>query len=77
MATTRAAKRDTSNLTLPPEKLEEIYTTMRRIRAFEERTADLFEEGLVKGTAHSYIGEEAIAPRHRRLRARCCRRGPP
>ncbi len=61
MATTRAAKRDTSNLTLPPEKLEEIYTTMRRIRAFEERTADLFEEGLVKGTAHSYIGEEAIA----------------
>jgi|ETNmetMinimDraft_26_1059896.scaffolds.fasta_scaffold27766_2 hypothetical protein len=23
------------------------------------------------------IGEEAIAPRHRRLRARCCRRGPP
>jgi 2-oxoisovalerate dehydrogenase E1 component len=61
MATARAAKRDTSNLTLPPEKLEAIYTTMRRIRAFEERTADLFQEGLVKGTAHSYIGEEAIA----------------
>ena len=61
MATTRTAKRNTSNLTLPPEKLEEIYTTMRRIRAFEERTADLFQEGLVKGTAHSYIGEEAIA----------------
>jgi len=61
MATTRTAKRDTSNLTLPPEKLEEIYTTMRRIRAFEERTAELFQEGYVKGTAHSYIGEEAIA----------------
>ncbi len=61
MATARAAKGDNSNLTLPPEKLESIYTTMRRIRAFEERTADLFQEGLVKGTAHSYIGEEAIA----------------
>lgn len=61
MATTRTTKRGTSNLTLPPEKLEEIYTTMRRIRSFEERTAELFQEGLVKGTAHSYIGEEAIA----------------
>ncbi|MDD9917786.1 MAG: thiamine pyrophosphate-dependent dehydrogenase E1 component subunit alpha, partial [Rhodospirillaceae bacterium] len=28
---------------------------------FEERTAELFQEGLVKGTAHSYVGEEAIA----------------
>lgn len=61
MATTRTTKRGSSNLTLPPEKLEEIYTTMRRIRSFEERTAELFQEGLVKGTAHSYIGEEAIA----------------
>ena len=61
MATTRAAKRESSNLTLPPDKLEEIYTTMRRIRAFEERTAELFQEKLVKGTAHSYVGEEAIA----------------
>ena len=61
MATTHAAKRGSSNLTVPPEKLEEIYTTMRRIRAFEERTAELFQEGLVKGTAHSYVGEEAIA----------------
>ena len=58
MATKTARK---SNLSLPPEQLEEIYTTMRRIRSFEERTATLFAEGLVKGTAHSYIGEEAIA----------------
>ncbi|NQV61174.1 MAG: dehydrogenase [Alphaproteobacteria bacterium] len=34
---------------------------MRRIRAFEERTIELFAEGAVKGTAHSYIGEEAVA----------------
>jgi 2-oxoisovalerate dehydrogenase E1 component len=58
MATKTARK---SNLSLPPEQLEEIYTTMRRIRSFEERTATLFAEGFVKGTAHSYIGEEAIA----------------
>ncbi len=58
MATKTARK---SNLSLPPERLEKIYTTMRRIRSFEERTAALFEDGLVKGTAHSYIGEEAIA----------------
>ena len=58
MATKTARK---SNLGLPPERLEEIYTTMRRIRSFEERTAALFAEGLVKGTAHSYVGEEAIA----------------
>lgn len=61
MATVGTARGGKSNLTVPPEKLEEIYTTMRRIRAFEQRTAELFQEGLVKGTAHSYVGEEAIA----------------
>ncbi|MFQ5955712.1 MAG: pyruvate dehydrogenase complex E1 component subunit beta, partial [Kiloniellales bacterium] len=49
------------NLQVEPQVLESMYQTMRRIRAFEERTKELFEEGLVKGTAHSYIGEEAIA----------------
>ena len=34
---------------------------MLRIRLFEERTADLFLEGSVKGTAHSYVGQEAVA----------------
>ncbi len=51
----------TRNLQLPKGELEGLYTTMRRIRAFEERTIELFNEGIVKGTAHSYIGEEAIA----------------
>ncbi len=51
----------TKNLQLPKDELEGLYTTMRRIRAFEERTIELFKEGIVKGTAHSYIGEEAIA----------------
>ncbi|MDP6588690.1 MAG: dehydrogenase E1 component subunit alpha/beta [Alphaproteobacteria bacterium] len=50
-----------SNFQLEPEVLRQVFTTMRRIRAFEDKTAELFKEGLVKGTAHSYIGEEAIA----------------
>ncbi len=45
----------------PPAVLEEMFTTMYRIRRFEEHTAELFQAGIIKGTAHSYIGEEAIA----------------
>ena len=55
------AARGTPNLQLPPDQLRSIYRTMLRIRRFEEQTATLFAEGSVKGTAHSYIGEEAIA----------------
>ena len=51
----------TSNITVEAETLRDLYLTMRRIRAFEDKTADLFQEGVVKGTAHSYKGEEAIA----------------
>jgi 2-oxoisovalerate dehydrogenase E1 component len=48
-------------MTLSGEQLESLYTTMVKIRRFDERTAELFLEGLVKGTAHSYVGEEAVA----------------
>ena len=51
----------TSNVTVGGETLRDLYVTMRRIRAFEDKTADLFQEGVVKGTAHSYKGQEAIA----------------
>ncbi len=50
-----------TNMQVPPEVLSDIYTTMRRIRRFDEHTNDLFQEGFVKGTAHSYVGQEAIA----------------
>src|SRR5262245_30059420 len=43
------------------EMLERFYQTMVRIRRFDERTAELFNSGLVKGTAHSYVGQEAVA----------------
>ncbi len=34
---------------------------MLRIRTFEERAAELFREGVIVGTAHSCVGQEAIA----------------
>jgi 2-oxoisovalerate dehydrogenase E1 component len=43
------------------QELEAIYRCMVRIRRFDEGVADLFKEGLVKGTAHSYVGQEAVA----------------
>jgi 2-oxoisovalerate dehydrogenase E1 component len=47
--------------TVDAEILKRLYQTMLRIRRFDERTVELFNEGLVKGTAHSYVGEEAVA----------------
>ena len=41
--------------------LERLYQVMVRIRRFDEKTAELFNAGLVKGTAHSYVGQEAVA----------------
>src|SRR3989442_1196677 len=48
-------------MTLSGDALESLYTTMVRIRRFDEKTTELFTAGLVKGTAHSYVGEEALA----------------
>ncbi len=38
-----------------------IYRMMQEGRMFEERARDLFLEGLVKGTSHLGIGQEAVA----------------
>jgi 2-oxoisovalerate dehydrogenase E1 component len=46
---------------LGPEALERLYRTMVTIRRFDEKTTELFNAGLVKGTAHSYVGQEAVA----------------
>jgi 2-oxoisovalerate dehydrogenase E1 component len=46
---------------LDGQALESLYTTMVRIRRFDEKTTELFAAGLVKGTAHSYVGQEAVA----------------
>jgi pyruvate dehydrogenase E1 component alpha subunit len=38
-----------------------LYKTMVRIRSFEEKCIELSHKGLIGGTLHLYIGEEAIA----------------
>lgn len=43
------------------KKLLELYTTMLRIRHFEDRIVYLYAHGEVPGLAHLYIGEEAVA----------------
>ena len=47
--------------TIENERLVAIYTTMKRIRAFEEKAVQLFEESRLRGSVHLYIGEEAVA----------------
>jgi 2-oxoisovalerate dehydrogenase E1 component len=50
-----------SNTRLEPGSMLSLFETMLRIRRFEETASDLFKSGRIKGTAHSYAGEEAIA----------------
>ena len=48
--------------TLPPlEERLAIYRKMAEMRAFEQRVYDLFSQGLVQGTSHLGLGQEAIA----------------
>jgi 2-oxoisovalerate dehydrogenase E1 component len=46
---------------LSESDLKSLLRTMMVIREFELRVTDLFKEGVVKGTAHSSAGQEAIA----------------
>jgi pyruvate dehydrogenase E1 component alpha subunit len=39
----------------------ELYRQMLRIRRFEERCAELYSAGKIRGFLHLYVGEEAIA----------------
>ena len=50
-----------SNLRLSVEEMEGFYRTMARVRGFDQKVAELFETGEIKGTAHSYVGQEAVA----------------
>jgi TPP-dependent pyruvate/acetoin dehydrogenase alpha subunit len=42
--------------------LAAVYRTMLRIRRFDEGVADLFKEGLVKGTATATAGRKPSPP---------------
>jgi len=48
-------------MVIEKEKLLEMYRTMVRIRAFEERVSREFAAANIPGFVHLYIGEEAIA----------------
>jgi pyruvate dehydrogenase E1 component alpha subunit len=41
--------------------LSDLYTTLYRIRIFEERCIELYRKGRIRGYFHPYLGEEAIA----------------
>jgi len=43
------------------ERLIHIYTTMNKIRKFEEKAVSLFERNALRGSVHLYVGEEAVA----------------
>ncbi|MET0569727.1 MAG: dehydrogenase E1 component subunit alpha/beta [Hyphomicrobiaceae bacterium] len=47
--------------TIDTVTLERFYYQLCRVRRFDERVAELFLDGTVKGTAHSYVGQEAVA----------------
>jgi len=46
---------------LTRERLLDAYRSMRRIRAFEDKLADLVTAGRLAGFLHLYAGEEAVA----------------
>lgn len=43
------------------ENRKELLRTMCRIRAFDEKVDELYAEGALHGTAHFYVGQEAVA----------------
>lgn len=40
---------------------EQFYTTMYRMRRFEQEVFEFYKRGLMPGLAHLYLGEEAVA----------------
>jgi TPP-dependent pyruvate/acetoin dehydrogenase alpha subunit len=51
---------DTTTVADPAVRLD-MYRMMQEARLFERRAYDLFMEGLVKGTSHLALGQEAVA----------------
>ena len=46
---------------LTGEQVHQMYRLMWRIRLFEEKVLELFKAGTIRGTAHLYVGTEAVA----------------
>ncbi|MCC6175518.1 MAG: thiamine pyrophosphate-dependent dehydrogenase E1 component subunit alpha [Chloroflexi bacterium] len=45
---------------LTREQMLHMFRQMSEIRAFETRAYELYREGVMRGTTHAYVGEEAI-----------------
>lgn len=52
---------DDSELTHPRDFCAEMYRKMVTIRRFEEAVLEIYQQGLMPGLAHPYIGQEASA----------------
>lgn len=50
-----------ATLSYPPELALNLLRDMLRVRIMEERAAELYGEGKIRGFLHLYIGEEAVA----------------
>jgi pyruvate dehydrogenase E1 component alpha subunit len=50
-----------AELPIDPERRLRMYEIQQQVRLFEKRAYDLFLKGLVKGTSHLSLGQEAIA----------------
>ncbi len=61
MAVTSAAPTASLPAELAPDRLRHLYALLWRIRLFEQSVLDLFKQGEIRGTAHLYIGMEAVA----------------
>lgn len=61
MIARRRAAAPADNYEASAEEVAGLYRSMLRIRRFEETATQLFLKGEIKGTAHSYIGQEAVA----------------
>jgi len=48
-------------MSLPNEELLQVYREMLLLRRFEERMAQLYQQGKIGGFCHLYIGQEAVA----------------
>ena len=46
---------------LTKSEMREMYYKMLLIRSFEKLARELFQRDLIRGTTHTYVGEEAIA----------------
>jgi pyruvate dehydrogenase E1 component alpha subunit len=55
-----AKKSSNNNIPYSKEQLLDFYSTMLKVRRFEERAGALYGQGLIGGFCHLYIGQEAV-----------------